>query len=104
MDKTMNFMHKTNESNENNDIVTTRGPRYERNRKYWLKNIEASLRSTLLHNVKSNGRIPSNKTIKKYDLMPEELIKNWRFYKEKIGEDIPPLKKLKFEILIRNLL
>ena len=36
--------------------------------------------------------------------MPEELIKNWRFYKEKIGEDIPPLKKLRFEILIRNLL
>ena len=36
--------------------------------------------------------------------MPEELIKNWRLYKKKIGEDMPPLKKLKFEILIRNLL
>ena len=65
MDKTMNFMDKTNENNENNYIVTTRGPRYERNRKYWFKNIEASLRSTLLYNVKkSNGRIHSNKTIK----------------------------------------
>ncbi len=101
MYKTMDFMDKTL---ENGGEVLTHGPRYERNRKYWLKNVKASLRSTLLYNVKSNGRIPSNKTIKKYDLMPEELIKNWRFYKEKIGEDMPPLKKLKFEILIRNML
>ena len=36
--------------------------------------------------------------------MPEELIKNWRLYKKKIGEDMPPLKKLKFDFLIRNLL
>ena len=69
MYKTMNFMDKTN---ENNDIFTTRGPRWERNRKYYLKNTEASLRSTLLHNVKSSGRIPSEATVKKYSLRIDE--------------------------------
>ncbi len=97
-------MDKTTEMNEQNENVINRGPRYHRNRKYWLKNMTASLRSTLLHNVKTNGRIPSEATIKKYNLLPEELIKNWRIYKEKIGDDMPPLKKLKFEILIRNML
>ena len=99
----MNFMDKTNEKkNENNDIVTTRGPRWERNRKYYLKNTYQSLRSTLLHNIKSNGRIPSEVTIKKYKIQVEELIKNWRIYKEKVGYELSPLKKMKFEVLIVN--
>ena len=95
----MNFMDKTN---ENNDIFTTRGPRWERNRKYYLKNTYQSLRSTLLHNIKSNGRIPSEVTIKKYKIQVEELIKNWRIYKEKVGYELSPLKKMKFEVLIVN--
>ena len=80
-----------------------RGPRYERNRKYYLKNTYQSLRSTLLHNVKTHGRVPSIKTTEKYDLLPEELIQNWRVYKQKVGPHLNPIKKMKFEVLIVNL-
>ena len=99
-------MDKTNENPENKEIVATRGPRWERNRKYYLKPgvRHASLRSTLLHNMKTNGRIPSDNTVKKYSLKVDELITNWRLYKEKIGDDMPPLKKMKFDILIVNLI
>ena len=81
-----------------------RGPRYERNRKYYLKHTHESLRSTLLHNVKSKGRLPSMKTTKKYSLKPEELIKEWRIYRENAGADCPALKEMKFKVLISNLL
>jgi len=100
----MVFLDKTNENNGNNETVITHGPRYERNRKYWLKNTEASLRSTLLHNVKSSGRIPSEATVKKYSLRIDELIKNWRIFKEKVGCELSPIKKMKFEVLIVNLI
>jgi hypothetical protein len=98
----MQDMDKTHDSTEKN--VITHGPRYERNRRYYLKNTHASLRSTLLHNIKSNGRIPSEATVKKYSLKLEELIKNWRLYKEKVGCELSPIKKIKFEVLIVNLL
>tara|TARA_B100000780_G_scaffold220912_1_gene159973 strand:+ start:358 stop:639 length:282 start_codon:yes stop_codon:yes gene_type:complete len=91
MDKTQNL-----------EILPTHGPRWERNRKYYLKNTHQSLRSTLLHNIKSNGRTPSEVTIKKYKIQVEELIKNWRIYKEKVGYELSPLKKMKFEVLIVN--
>ena len=80
------------------------GARYERNRKYYLKNTHSSLRSTLLHNIKTNGRLPSEPTIKKYNLLIEEIIKNYRLYTEKVGSDLCPLKKQRFEVLIINLL
>jgi hypothetical protein len=83
--------------------VKVRGPRYERNRRYYLKHTHESLRSTLLHNVKSNGRIPSECTVKKYDLKPEELIKEWRLYKAKVTS-LSPLKEMKFKVLISNIL
>ena len=91
--------------NETNEIITdkVRGPRYERNRKYYLKHTHESLRSTLLHNVKSNGRIPSMQTAKKYDLKPEELIKEWRLYKAKVTS-LSHLKETKFKVLISNIL
>lgn len=84
--------------------ATTHGPRYERNRKYYLKHTHESLRSTLLHNIKTNGRIPGENTVKKYDIKPEELIKNWRHYKESKGSDLSNLKEMKFKVLISNLL
>ena len=42
-------MDKTIENPEIKEIVATRGPRWERNRKYYLKNTHQSLRSTLLN-------------------------------------------------------
>ena len=83
--------------------VVTRGPRYERNRKYYLKNTHKSLRSTLLHNIKTIGRVPSENTVKKYSLKIDELIQNWRLYKERVGTEISPVK-MKLEVLIVNLL
>ena len=90
------------EMNQTSEKV--RGPRYERNRKYYLKHTHESLRSTLLHNVKSKGRLPSMQTTKKYDLKPEELIKNWRLYKESVGSDLSHLKEMKFKVLISNMI
>ena len=96
-------MDKTNSTMESNEGDLAHGPRYERNRKYYLKNTHASLRSTLLHNIKTRGRIPSIKTTQKYCLLPEELMKNWRIYKENVDTEISPLKKIKFGVLICNL-
>ena len=90
--------------NETEVKVKVRGPRYERNRKYYLKHTHESLRSTLLHNVKSKGRIPSESTVKKYELKPEELIQNWRHYKESLESDVLALKEMKFKVLISNIL
>ena len=88
--------------NENLDVNhPVRGARYERNRKYYLKNAEASMRSTLLHNVKTHGRVPASKTVEKYAITPAELIKNWRIYAS--HNHIPPLKNMKFAVLINNL-
>ena len=88
--------------NETLDVkCPVKGPRYERNRKYWLKNQKASLRSTLLHNVKSCGRVPASKTVEKYAITPEELLKNWRIYAS--HNHISPLKNMKFAVLINNL-
>ena len=98
--------HKTMDPiNETQKIITEKvhGPRYERNRKYYLKHTHESLRSTLLHNVKSKGRIPSMLTAKKYDLKPEELIKEWRLYRSKVTS-LCPLKEMKFKVLISNIL
>lgn len=97
-------MDKTMENPEIKEIVATRGPRWERNRKYYLKNTHQSLRSTLLHNIKTIGRIPSLQTVKKYSLQLTELILNWKIYKEKVGCEMNPLKKKKFEVLIINLI
>ena len=44
------------------EILPTHGPRWERNRKYYLKNTYQPLRSTLLHNIKSSGITPSEVT------------------------------------------
>ena len=99
----ISYKHKTmDEMNQTSEKV--RGPRYERNRKYYLKHTHESLRSTLLHNVKSKGRLPSMQTTKKYDLKPEELIKNWRLYKESVGSDLSHLKEMKFKVLISNMI
>lgn len=91
---------------ETNEEIIVRGPRYERNRKYYLKNIKASQRSTLLHGVKWSGRIPMVKTINYYDIKPEELILNWRHYAQLVQSKnvgIPPLKLAKFRVLIANM-
>ena len=85
-------------------IEKMNGPRYDRNRKYYLKNTYSSLRSTLLHNVKSRGRILSLETTKKYKILPEELIKAWRMYKENVGSDVSSLQEMKFKVLISNML
>ena len=101
--KNISHKHKTMDD-DNQTSEKVRGPRYERNRKYYLKHTHESLRSTLLHNVKSKGRIPSESTIKKYDLKPEELIKNWRLYKKSLGSDLSNLKEMKFKVMISNIL
>ena len=71
---------------QNLEILPAHGPRWERNRKYYLKNTYQSLRSTLLHNIKSNGRIPS------------EVTKNpgrrtGEYIKKKVEYELSPLKK-----------
>ena len=86
-----------------NKIEETKNARYKRNRKYYLKHTWESLRSTLLHNVKSKGRIPSMSTVEKYNLLPEELIQEWRVYSEN-KPDLDSLKKMKFKVLISNML
>ena len=88
---------------ENQTVERIHGPRYERNRKYYLKHTYESLRSTLLHNVKSKGRIPSIATVNKYNLKPEELIKEWRIFRDHKSE-VSELKEIKFKVLISNML
>ena len=88
------------DKSENQIEVKQKNSRYERNRKYYLKHTSESLRSTLLHNVKSKGRIPSMKTVEKYKILPEELIKEWRVY----SNVSDPLKRMKFKVLIGNML
>ena len=90
------------EEKENLNTTPTQRSRYERNRKYYLKNVEASLRSTLLHNVKSRGRIPSMKTVERYQISPEELLTKWRIYMSN-HIDVPTLKRVRFALLINNL-
>ena len=94
-------MDNKNESEEIQE--NEKNARYERNRKYYLKHTFESLRSTLLHNVKSKGRIPSISTVEKYNLKPEELIREWRQYKENVS-GVDDLKKMKFKVLISNML
>ena len=94
----MDYKNQSEEIQENE-----KNARYERNRKYYLKHTWDSLRSTLLHNVKSKGRIPSLATVKKYNLLPEELIKEWRVYSEN-KPDLDSLKKMKFKVLVSNML
>ena len=91
-------------TNTENNAVPNHGPRWERNRKYYLKNTHASLKSTLLHNIKTNGRIPSESIVNKYSLKLEDLIKNWRLYKEKVGDELCPIRKMKFNVLMINLI
>ena len=96
-------MDNENETISSEILVKVRGPRYERNRKYYLKHTHESLRSTLLHNVKSKGRIPSLLTAKKYEIQPEELIKEWRLYKQNVSV-VCDIKEMKFKVLIQNML
>ena len=97
-------MDYENQSEEIDHIgENKKNARYERNRKYYLKHTFESLRSTLLHNVKSKGRIPSISTVEKYNLKPEELIREWRQYKENVS-DVDDLKKMKFKVLVSNML
>ena len=49
---------------ETESKVKIHGPRYERNRKYYLKHTHESLRSTLLHNIKSRGEFQVNLQLK----------------------------------------
>jgi len=108
----VNVQHQINDIETENPIVNdmetestgkVRGSRYECNRKYYLKHTHESLRSTLLHTVKTKGRIPSMQTVEKYNLEPEELIRAWRLYKNNTNI-ICSLKEMKFKVLIHNIL
>ena len=77
--------------------------RAEINHEYYVNNKFVSHRNSLLFDVRSKGRVPTLHSIKKYNIKIEELVKNWRIFKEST-EDIKDLKVLKFQALILNLI
>ena len=77
--------------------------RAEINHEYYVNNKFVSHRNSLLFDVRSKGRVPTLHSIKKYSIEIQELVKNWRIFKENT-EDIKDLKILKFQALILNII
>ena len=78
--------------------------RQEINHKYYVNNKFISHRNTLLFDIKSKGRIPTLNSIKKYSIEIQEVVKNWRIFKEKQTEGIKDLKIMKFQALVLNMI
>ena len=69
--------------------------RYERNRRYYLKNRIASMRATVLHNVKTHGRLPKFATLQKYEISLQEFTKYLNMYFSKLDITLNKLPKIK---------
>ena len=79
--------------------------RYERNRRYYLKNKTASMRSTLLHNVKTMGRVPRIYTMHKYKISPDEFMNNYRVFLNGLNinlSNLPEDKKVKIAAIAQQ--
>ena len=78
--------------------------RYERNRRYYLKNRMASMKSSLLHNVKSMGRLPKLATLQKYEISLQEFLQNYNLYLSKLQisfHKLPEFKQAKIANLMQ---
>ena len=69
--------------------------RYERNRRYYLKNRMMSMRNTVLHNIKSMGRLPKFATLQKYEISLQEFTKYLNMYFSKLDITLNKLPKIK---------
>ena len=77
----------------------------EADQKYYDTHKYANHRAALLFAVKKKGRVPKLQSIQKYNIDVAELIGKWReFCATKNREDIRPLKILKFQALLLNML
>ena len=78
--------------------------RYERNRRYYLKNRMASMKSSLLHNVKSMGRLPKLATLQKYEISLQEFLQNYNLYLSQLQisfHKLPEFKQAKITNLMQ---
>ena len=78
--------------------------RYERNRRYYLKNRMMSMRNTVLHNIKSMGRLPKVATLQKYEISLHEFMKNYNLYLSKLHisfHKLPQFKQAKIANLMQ---
>ena len=84
--------------------ILYKSSRYEANKKYYNSHKHKAHRLSLLFAVKTKGRIPSLATVEKYSLEIGEIVQKWREYKStKSPGEIPPLKIMKFEVLLLNM-
>ena len=77
--------------------------RAEINHEYYVNNKLISHRNSLLFDIRSKGRVPTLHSIHKYNIKIEELVKNWKIFKENT-EEIKDLKILKFQALVLNMI
>ena len=79
--------------------------RYHANKKYYSLNKNNAHKLSLLFAGKTRGRVPNLKTVEKYDITIAELVEKWRIYKStKSHDEIPPLKIMKLQALILNMI
>ena len=72
------------------------------NKKYYEANKIKNHRASLLHNVKTRGRVPTLRSVTHYEIDLPELLCKWRVYKSKT-ENIPA-NKLKMQVLVANMI
>ena len=85
-------------------IQVSKSNRYETNKKYYNSHKLKAHRLSLLFAVKTRGRIPTLASVEKYSLEISEIVQKWREYKStKAPGEIPPLKIMKFEALLLNM-
>ena len=76
------------------------------NREYYMKHKEANHRTSLLSDIRINGRVPHLYTILKRKLQITDVLDAWKIYESNMkqkGEDIPELKLLEMRLLIGNM-
>ena len=80
----------------------TNKSRSEIQHQYYLNHKWMSHRNTLLFDVKRKGRVPNLHSVKKYDIKIEELVKNFKIFKE--NNTCKELKLMKFQALVLNMI
>ena len=85
------------------DMNTAKIARARVNHKYYEANKIKNHRASLLHNVKTKGRVPTLRSVAHYEIDLPELLVKWRVYKSKT-ETIPENKLRKFQVLIANMI
>ena len=76
----------------------------EADKKYYDTHKFANHRAAVLLAVKHKGRVPKLQSIQKYNIEIQELVDKWReFCATKNREDIRPLKIMKFQALLLNM-